>query len=54
MFQFVYSIYSADGAKPTAEEICKSYGGGGHPGAAGFQSPKIHIKKNSEIPEEYK
>ena len=52
--QFVYSIYSADGAKPTAEEICKSYGGGGHPGAAGFQSPKIHIKKDSEIPEEYK
>lgn len=58
-FQFdgskmVYSIYSAENASPNAQKICEEYGGGGHPGAAGFQSKSIAVKKIEEIPDNYK
>lgn len=58
-FQFdgskmTYSIYSAENASPNAQKICEAYGGGGHPGAAGFQSKSIIVKKVEEIPDSYK
>lgn len=58
-FQFdgskmTYSIYSAENASPNAQKICEAYGGGGHPGAAGFQSKSIVVKKVEEIPDSYK
>ncbi len=58
-FQFdgskmVYSIYSAENASPNAQKICEAYGGGGHPGAAGFQSKSIVVKKVEEIPDMHK
>ena len=37
-----------------AQKICEEYGGGGHPGAAGFQSKSIAVKKIEEIPDNYK
>lgn len=58
-FQFdgskmTYSIYSAENVSPNAQKICEAYGGGGHPGAAGFQSKSIVVKKVEEIPDSYK
>ena len=58
-FQFdgskmTYSIYSAENVSPNAQKICEAYGGGGHPGAAGFQSKSIVVKKVEEIPDIYK
>ena len=49
-----YSIYSAENVSPNAQKICEAYGGGGHPGAAGFQSKSIVVKKVEEIPDIYK
>lgn len=58
-FQFngikmTYSIYSSDKAEPSAQKICEAYGGGGHPGAAGFSTDNIVIHKVEDIPEEFK
>ena len=52
--KMTYSIYSAENVSPNAQKICEAYGGGGHPGAAGFQSKSIVVKKVEEIPDIYK
>lgn len=49
--KFSVSIYSSDKASPNAQKICEAYGGGGHPGAAGFSTNKIFVKKIAEIPD---
>lgn len=49
--KFSVSIYSSDKASPNAQKICEAYGGGGHPGAAGFSTDKIFVKKVAEIPD---
>ena len=36
------SLYSKSDAKPNAREICEHFGGGGHPGAAGFTWDRVH------------
>jgi len=37
-----WSLYNANG-KVDVSEICKEYGGGGHPGAAGYTEDSFHI-----------
>ena len=48
--KFTVSIYSNDNIKPNAKEICEAYGGGGHPGAAGFSTKSFFIEKVDNLP----
>lgn len=43
--EYKYSLYSHNPEKIDCSEIAKKYGGGGHPGAAGFRSKKLHFIK---------
>ena len=36
--------------KPNAKEICEAYGGGGHPGAAGFTTKTFFVEKVDDLP----
>lgn len=49
--RFTVSIYSNDNAKPNAKEICEAYGGGGHPGAAGFSTKSFFVEKVEDLPD---
>lgn len=42
---FKYSLYSKDPSKVDCSKLAVKYGGGGHPGAAGFTSPELLVKK---------
>ena len=48
---FTASIYCKDDAKPNAKEICEAYGGGGHPGAAGFTTKTFFVEKVDDLPD---
>lgn len=48
---FTVSIYCKDDAKPNAKEICEAYGGGGHPGAAGFTTKTFFVEKVDDLPD---
>ena len=48
--KFTVSIYSNDNVKPNAKEICEAYGGGGHPGAAGFTTKSFFVEKVEDLP----
>lgn len=43
--KYVYSIYS-DGKQIDCSKVAARYGGGGHPGASGFSSTELLLKKN--------
>lgn len=49
--KFVVSIYTPENANPNAQKICEAYGGGGHPGAAGFQTKTFFVEKVEDIPD---
>lgn len=42
---FCYSLYSKNHSKVNCAKLAEKYGGGGHPGAAGFSSPELVVKK---------
>lgn len=48
---FTVSIYCGDNMKPNAKEICEAYGGGGHPGAAGFTTKTFFVEKVDDLPD---
>ena len=48
---FTASIYCSDNMKPNAKEICEAYGGGGHPGAAGFTTKSFFVEKVDDLPD---
>lgn len=48
---FTVSIYCGDNMKPNAKEICEAYGGGGHPGAAGFSTKSFFVEKVDDLPD---
>ena len=50
--KFSVSIYSSDKASPNAQKICEAYGGGGHPGAAGFSTKSFFVEKVEDLPKD--